>query len=1650
MSLFKKIVLSAAAAIALSSAVSAATTLNVFIKDQSGNAVGDVTVAAIEFGQNGPTSNSQMAVTPNTGVTKGTVTLTLADNKNYMVMYSTHGYTPSLADQFNNPEYNPAKYVWADGVARNSIFTVTSGLTGVGKLRLEFANATANTLLFGGVYNMKSQQQGGSGIVMTDGSGNGFLVVDNVPNAESNTYNIGLYDPQLNRGVGRNVGTALNSNIISYDTANKSDFDNSIPPARVDNNNTSASQTSSSGKLEGIVRSSGTANLWSPISRMGVSFRSCNNSLWTNVDENGRFQLSGLTIGATYYAEAMGGCTWSQSGPGKCYEPYRSPSILTNADLCANAPRGLNDFVYLSSIAAKPVYQGGASNLENVRIILNEMAESSGAVKICVKSASGLAIPNATVNFNPDGTPWAKPGAPCVDNNPSNYTFEPGFSNKNFNTGANGCVTAGGLPTGNYSVNVWTPFSNSGGSQAAYNGNGDDFTAWGNTGGGMNWNQAHCSGTGVNDYRVYVETNPALGDNQMLHIYNSSGVLVTDGSVNLSSITYIVPTTVGSTSGKVTGTIKFPGNVDLSNNPIMITLYGQCQDMMGNCPTGNFIAVNGSGASQTYTINVSSGFKYYMNVNAVGWGRVNRGGGDNTINLVSTGTVVVDMEFMQAGQVSGTMYKPDGTVYAPSSSQYIWVDMNNNNGWSGTQLQKDGTFTLPDVLPGVNRVSLYVNSNGSSGSSGTSFDYALPSPSPNVTVVAGSTVTLNINLVDAKYVQPKFTLAKMPESTVVTSGWDQILGFKVVPLSAGSVFNTGTIIKMLTGGDNDNERKFRYSGPTAANQNDTPCGEKWPGGFCAAALPSPSVFDFYLMRSGDFGKMDGSEIADRPYPHFTMVTSSKNVIVNADSSTTDVWSSTNSKYSGILVDLTPVDDLSGRGNARIGGSVIAANFFRQADYDACGGDFDKFVQYLPVMALYREDNGAFAAAGIVVPPPNEISKHDAEFNLNFMQGYTKFRDFLGSLTGGLGYEIRGLAPNKCFTAVLSTPNYPHYQKRVCTGGNATKATLNINLDTAVGAGGTISGVVKSTPTLAVLANAAVELTMEGSETRTAATGADGSYRFDGLSAGVAKVTVTMSSYAVTSAEVSVRGSNAYTQNIYLFNAPGSITGTVYSQKLPFAKVQSGAQIVAYDDTYNGLNQDMPLPLMKTRTGSDGTYKLDGLVTGHTYKVFLKVPGKYTLSVSTPATAGLVSGVDFTMLAKPLDIEVFGRMNSGRQVYEFTVLNPQDFKTGNVIWGESPLNPAAVSTVTMTTLSSGELHGEVDLSLLNPNKTYVLQGAAVSYSGKSVVRELLFGKSYKGNADQHIDDLMLGDDSDDGTGRKNNEAAADRTGDDPSSLVMPAGALITSTGSATVPTCSFKAEDKDNASVSTKTAAADTGATVASNLYTVTLSSVAQTDRPVELTLAYDKTITDTSGLTMKQYNNGTGKWEDASIVPATVNPVKGTITVKLKKLASVLARPGASPQAVFDGKQYVFRAQATGAGTTAGTFAVMNYLGGALPNPNGKLKVFNYPNPFNLKSKAMANNHGATMPATTNGTMIHVEVPAANEGACHIRIYTLAGELVKDISDTCTGGKYNYFAWDGHNSGGQEVANGVYYGVVDLAGKKPDPKNYTFKMVVIK
>ncbi|MEK7722219.1 MAG: carboxypeptidase regulatory-like domain-containing protein [Elusimicrobiota bacterium] len=922
-------------------------------------------------------------------------------------------------------------------------------------------------------------------------------------------------------------------------------------------------------------------------------------------------------------------------------------------------------------------------------------------------------------------------------------------------------------------------------------------------------------------------------------------------------------------------------------------------------------------------------------------------------------------------------------------------------------------------------------------------NYTLPSPAPTVTVTADSTATVNINLVKANYVGINLDMSKLPDRQIIINGRNTIMGFKVIPLPAGTVLKGETISKMLTGGDEE-EMRISYSSSTGSSGGR--CGQNWPGGFCAVGMPSPSVYDFYLMRAGEFAKSSAT-VNSPPYPHFTLISSSRNVIIDDAHATALVRPAMSTNLSsGVAVNLTPAADLSARGNATLSGSISAANFFRNTDYEATGGDFEKFVRYLPVVSLY-DSNGAFSAAGVVVPPPAYIAQHNQEFDTSFAQSYTAFKTLLEG-AGSYGYEIRGLEPLKCYTAVLTTPNYPPYQTKTCAGVSGSTTTVSIDMDSAVGAGATLTGAVTSTAAVK-LANAEVQISGESVDTRSVVTDSSGSYTFEGLPAGTVRIKAALGGYASGEAEKNLSGANVVTQNFQLTAAAGSITGTVYSQKLPFSKVQPGAVIVAYNDTYNGNNPAAPLPLIKSKTGADGTYKLEGMIPGDVYKVFLKVPGKYTLNQSVTAASGNTAGIDFTMLAKPMDIEVFAK--KGVDSYEFTVLNPQDFKTGEAMWSAAPYNAGAATALNLEKLSSGELRGTIPLASLTAGITYVLRGNATSYSNKTVTRELLFGLGYKGNADQHIDEAIIGDDSDDGFGRKSNETSMDKSGDDASALMFPAGAMLP-VSSAAVPSCAFKGEGKDDAAVADKVAALGAAA-FAGSLYTVSLSSVSiNPDRGFDITLAYDKSTADLDDLAVARYNDTTAKWENVPGV-ATINPVKGTVKVKLKSLASVLAvRNGDyAPQfSTFNGREYVARPLAGGSSSSAGTFSVIRPSIAGDAFSGNRIKVFNYPNPFNLKDKAIANNHNAALPGTVNGTVIHVEVPAGNGGPGHVRIYTLAGELVKDISVTFEAGKYNYVGWDGHNKGGQEVANGVYYGIVEMSGKSPNRKDATFKMAVIK
>jgi hypothetical protein len=485
-------------------------------------------------------------------------------------------------------------------------------------------------------------------------------------------------------------------------------------------------------------------------------------------------------------------------------------------------------------------------------------------------------------------------------------------------------------------------------------------------------------------------------------------------------------------------------------------------------------------------------------------------------------------------------------------------------------------------------------------------------------------------------------------------------------------------------------------------------------------------------------------------------------------------------------------------------------------------------------------------------------------------------------------------------------------------------------------------------------------------------------------------------------------------------------------------------------------------LYRTVTNSSGTYTLTGLKAGDIHKVFINAPGYYVLNQSTLTVSGTVRGFDFALKPKPLDINVFGRPSAPN--YQFQITNFSQFSDGNAWIGTSPFTKATSTDVSNIFMQRPDGQGgtqlllEFPLSGFTTGTVYVLHVEAQPNDPRAalVTKEITFGLDLPRNTCQSIDQILLGDDSEvNAQGLPLNQAALDisgGTGGNSSALSLPAGGVIPIL-STTIPSMCMSQAD---ASVTAEATIGVTTGAFASGVYTVTLSSINYTQKGVDLTLSYDQTGTSLDDLAVYLFGRSSQKWQ---LVPGlqTIDPVKATISVKgLKTLASVLdvSHGGSSLMAISDGKTYrpnltIIRSDDTG------IYAIMRpsqVSGGTYTGTT--VRVFNFPNPFNLQTKNVTLNSsiscsGYTPNVTTEGTVIKYEIPAGVSGTGVIRIYTLSGRLVREIDagnispSTCY-----YTGWDGKNKNGQPVANGVYYGVLSVGGNKQS--SGVFKMAVIK
>ena len=1250
-----------------STSVFASVTLHVTVKNESAEDIDGAIVYALVFTNNGPdAANSRMGVT-----TGGAVDLTLTDGLDYEIFPTKDGYTPTLRNQFSSPDPAMHHHITASGTPDPLALTLHSGGSVAGTVTADVTNASPDSMLFGQVFNGSNREDVAMGACLTDGSGACAMTFVNVPPGSANTYRVSAHDPVLNKGNETKVSHPLakDGSVGPYAL----NLAGGLPPETVDRQN--GSQPSGDASLQGVVTSTNGV----PIPHVGVSYQSpVGPGSWGQTDQNGRFTFYGLTEGATYYAQVYAGC--NQSG---CFEGYSSPATESRG-----AVVGPKDIVFES--ASAPM---------KVKIQLLQASPGTGEIPIYVVDQNGDPLPGGNINLWPDGKGWhTNPAQDCSDSS-SNRSL-PGLANTQADA-TSGNATLTGLPPGNYILNVWSPFTSEG---VQYNAGPDKQF-------GFDWNANCGSSPHQDDLRVTIDstTTPSL------HVFDSAG-----NDLGLSSVTVVVNTLQPSADHTVQLHLAFPEAVDLSSDPILVTL----QDCGEHGCSGGYKQFNGGPASSfDFDLSIATG-SYWANVQSKYWGVVRDGGGQGRVVVSGApgASIPLTFKFAKAGRIKGFLYKPDGGLYTPGmgSGASINASIKSGNGWGYANVSRDGSFLIGGLLPGV--YQLRINGWGS-------FDLANPVEPVTVTVVADQDVYAEVHTVNGTKVLPTVDLGLWtPTFPLGRSGPDSDSRLRAVYVLAGSKLGP-KLVDLMTGGDQPNILRYQADG------DDGNCGPEWVG-FCPGSVESPKAYDFYLFRNEEF-RPGGTT-----YQQLSPLAVAKNVIISDEKAVESVYVQ-GSTIDVVPVNLTPAAGTA-NGDATLRGDLTAANIFRQADFTALGGDFDNFIKFIPLVTLFNAE-GEIQAVGMVTPRPDEFDEGaDATLQAKVAGGdWASFKTLFDSYH--FSFKIMGLSPTTTYVAVLTTPNYPPSKVQVRTGANGSVTVQDFNLDESAGAGATLSGVVTGTGGVPI-PNASVTVKSPVIETKTLTTGSDGSYTLPALPKGTFRITVIAPTYVPDVKMAEVTTQTEVTKNFALVQGAGTIGGTVYKRKFPSPQVLVGATVVAYDDTKNGLNPTDPVYLYVVKTSSAGAYDLTGLVVDHSYRISLAVPGKYVLSQTTTAAVSPIEDIDFTLQSKALDVDVTVRKRTAD--FEFIINNPADFSRGEVRMGADPfvLGTSTDITSDFEQMPNKQLVAHIPFTGLSATASYLLHIVAESYSGDTLTKDVPFSLGGQGHAEKQIDLALLGDET----------------------------------------------------------------------------------------------------------------------------------------------------------------------------------------------------------------------------------------------------------------------------------------------------------------
>lgn len=1542
----------------------ATSTLTVTVKNQNAAPVNGATVFVLTFSStsgNPDGALSQIGVTTSTGV----LTFTIEDNRDYTVLATVQGSTPTIRDQIFNTNQTPVNSATPSSL--NKTITLTSGLTGVGQVTANLILPGTPRSLMGDIFNTSTFEPVAFGMTTLNATPGTFTLL-NVPTASStSTYRFRVFSPADGKGMEIPVDQAVtNGGSITIGTAMDFTSTNAIAPPRQQD---TERQAGVGVAFEGVVKSTNSVPIENVrVFLMEMSTAGQGQFHQTRTDSNGYYSFFNITS-SSYTLEFTG-------------NGYYGTRLDNNG-------------------------QGYFYDGQNKLVLSTVLPQANGVIsgQVVLQGVGG--VPDAWVGVYGNYDVWqggdffAIPSTRC-------YSQEAGRGEGNVRTDGNGNFTISGLAPGNYNLQAFSSFSQQ---PVSFNDGANNQ---------RETTTRSCTPYGFTDQE-------RTGDDFRVTVTTSGAFEIRDHVGNLQSPTLIIqiPRSTQATLPLITGTIAFDPPATLgANETVAVIAHGEFDPSATTSgpPPGGFASIPAGSYSLAnpapFQIFVPTGTRYFVEVRSNNYGVKNQDFEPvaDLKNFVIGVSSPVGMNFIMApaGKIQGIVRLPDGKIFRPnyessSAESRMRIDAEGEDviAHGGGDPQDTGVFEISGLIPG--RYSLRGRGEGAAFQWTDGFLDHVP-------VQVGQTTKVEIRLKDGVRIDPVITLDPLPSGA--TEHFYTILHVQ-----------DGEDLKKVAFDRLENGDRDRNS-PVSIDQDRSQAGQPWHNKY----LPS-GKYTFYLCYGQDYGPERNSE------NHFITVLSSQSLTVGRDfaTSTGSGTFKMNLVMSGSL------------GNAVLKGKMIGDNIFTQYDADKFKNDFDQFVNFIPRMVLL-DSAGNFKAISMEVPPTVVVSTWIAAAASGDV---TQLRALLNTPATKPQYRIEGV-PTGTYTAIATTPNYPPVTQRVTVPAIASGSIADVGngttLDVDFGssqyeAGGTIRGTIRDKSSSTVLGDVTIKIQNKSFE-KTVNTNSLGTFLISGLPRGTYRVQASKSGYAPAGAKKTVEN-NTITADLFLQPTSCSIQGTVYAQKMPYPQTLAGAKIVAYDDTANGLDPAAFLPLLEAKTQSDGTYLLDGIINTHTYKISIIVNGKSVETISKDVTACGTTGVDFTLKSEAPKIHVRAR-TEGTAVL-FDISSPKSLTSLTAEYSEGFVFISSASTSVTSSLVAGP-NNTWTLSVSPPDssKFYTLRLLA-SDGATTQTMDTIFSLSVQAQTLKALDEeLVAGGEVDLGTET------------DGTSIEMPVGGVTQSTGSALSPGhfglvggfASAIAQvglSKTDRTLSEKLLSIS-NSIMASDVYELELAN-AQLNKSLTLTLGYDKdAVTDPSVLKIYQYNDATGTWE---FVPGTrtVDPVNGTISVDIESIADATASAQSAMsslslgRAQFTGRAFVVSRAAT---TQSGTFVVFS----AQPSTNiafagGALEAYNFPNPFNLKSKTLVLRTGGALGGTftTTGTMIHYSLPASQTGRIQFHIYNLSGDLIRTLDDGVRTGGFEYYAeWDGLNKDGEPVASGVYF----CQMKKDGDLLKTFKMAVLK